>query len=266
MTLQSRRKINRSCALQVFELLVGFLLFVVTKPSFGQKADSRPATTLDPVQGEKEARTLVADLLAKKPEENTTSTGVLRIRDGEGKRREIPVRFEVAATANGWVSTYETLPQQAGAPCEKLKVIHNSGQPNEYSVTNTGQAEKKLTPDQLMAPFAGSDFWIADLGLEFLHWPKQRIVQKEMRRSCYCQVLESIAPSGTTNGYVRVVSWIDSDSGGIVNAEAYDSRNQVLKVFAPTQLKKIEGQRQLEEMEMRNKKTGSHSWVKYNLE
>jgi len=36
--------------------------------------------------------------------------------------------------------------------------------------------------------------------------------------------------------------------------------------LSSAQLKKIEGQRQLEEMEMRNKKTGSHSWVKYNLE
>ena len=27
-----------------------------------------------------------------------------------------------------------------------------------------------------MTPFAGSDFWVADLGLEFFHWPEQKVL------------------------------------------------------------------------------------------
>ena len=40
----------------------------------------------------------------------------------------------------------------------------------------------------------------------------------------------------------------------------------LIKQFDPTGLKKVNGQRELEEMEMRNEKTGSQSWVKYDLE
>jgi hypothetical protein len=59
-----------------------------------------------------------------------------------------------------------------------------------------------------MAPFTGSDFWIADLGLDFLHWPKQRLLRKEMRHSKSCEVLESVNPQSVPGGYARVVSWI----------------------------------------------------------
>jgi hypothetical protein len=116
-----------------------------------------------------------------------------------------------------------------------------------------------------MVPFAGSDFWIADLGLEFLHWPKQRLLRKEMRHSQFCHVLESSNPGAGTNGYARVVAWIKAENGGLIHADAYDSQNQLLKQFDPTELEKVNGQHELKEMEMRNRRTGSHSWVTYDL-
>jgi len=90
-------------------VLLGILLFALTSPGLAQKSEPRPQP-LDPVQGEKEARTLVADLLSRKPEQNTTNTGVLKIRDGDDKKREVPVRFEVFANPSDWVSVYETTP------------------------------------------------------------------------------------------------------------------------------------------------------------
>jgi len=56
-----------------------------------------------------------------------------------------------------------------------------------------------------------SDFWIADFGLEFLFWPEQKILKKEFHNNCACVVLESTNPSSRTNGYARVVSWIDEE-------------------------------------------------------
>ena len=38
-----------------------------------------------------------------------------------------------------------------------------------------------------------------------------------------------------------------------------------MKEFDPSGLKKVNGQRKLEEMEMRNRKTGSHTWIKFDL-
>src|SRR6266446_4240019 len=56
--------------------------------ALAQKPSDRPAP-LDPIQGEREARTLVGEMLAQTPEQNVTNTGVLTIRDGEGNRREL---------------------------------------------------------------------------------------------------------------------------------------------------------------------------------
>ena len=117
-----------------------------------------------------------------------------------------------------------------------------------------------------MIPFANSDFWIADLGLEFCHWPEQKILKREFRRSCSCMVLESINPKPPTNGYSRVDSWIDEESGGIVQAYAYDADGKLLKEFYPKDVKKVKGQWQVESMESRNVQTGSRTRLEFDLQ
>ena len=118
-----------------------------------------------------------------------------------------------------------------------------------------------------MAPFAGSDFWVADLGLEFLHWPQQRILKKQMRKGLSCDVLQSVNPQSSPHGYSRVVSWIAINRPEdivIVHAEAYDSRNKLLKEFDPKKVEKVNGVWQLEEMEIRNRETGSRTKIEFN--
>ena len=256
------------------DLLHLFLLLLLVSSSacFGQRAtDPRPAP-LDPIQAEKEARALAAEMLAAKPDQNTTNTGQLRIRDAYDKEREIPVRFEITVTPTNWVSVYETLPSAGGRGGMKLTVIHSGAQPNRYTLFDpatygaTNTVPKELTRDQIMAPFAGSDFWIADLGLEFLHWPKQRLLERNViSHHKACRVLESINSSPVPGGYARVVSWIMIESPhGILHADAYDAGRKVLKHFEPTNLEKIQGEYQLEEIAMR-KPDGSQSWIKFNL-
>jgi hypothetical protein len=133
---------------------------------------------------------------------------------------------------------------------------------NGYRLFGDG-FQKNLAGDETMTPFAGSDFWIADLGLEFFHWPEQKILKHEMRRGRACKVLESTNPNPSTNGYSRVVSWIDNESGGIVQAEAYDFKNKLLKEFAPKSFKKVNGQWELQEMEIRNVQTGSRTRLEF---
>jgi YD repeat-containing protein len=116
-----------------------------------------------------------------------------------------------------------------------------------------------------MTSFANSDFWICDLGLEFFHWPEQKILKKEVKRSRGCSVLESTNPDPATNGYSRVVSWIDNDGGGIVQAFAYDAQGKLLKEFYPTSLKKVNGQYQVQEMEMINDQTKSRTRLTFDL-
>jgi len=116
-----------------------------------------------------------------------------------------------------------------------------------------------------VVPFEGSDFSIADLGLEFFHWPEQRLAKKEMKRSRSCMVLESINPQPAPGTYSRVVSWVDNESHGIVMAQAYDAQGKEVKEFIPKKVKKVEGQWQLQEMEIDNDQTGSSTRVDFDL-
>src|SRR6266478_3648186 len=234
-----------------------------------QKEREQPPP-LDPIVAEREARALVADLLAQKPEEDSAKAGLLKIRDAKGEERELPVRVEILATATNWLSVYETLAAAGGLGPMKLTVVHTEHQPNQYLLVARGESganteAKRVVAHETMIPFAGSDFWLADLGLEFLHWPKQRLLAKEMRHSKSCDVLESTNPQPAPGGYARVVCWITIEGPhGIVHADAYDAANKLLKEFDPKKLEKVNGQYQLESMEMRTRKTGSRTILEFD--
>jgi hypothetical protein len=229
-------------------------------------AAEQPATssiTLGPGEALKQGRVLINEILAGRPEHNATNTGVLRIREAKSKYSEIPVRFEIVAGETNWETLYQTIPGTNASRSVTLQIIHAPGKPNEYHLTE--DREKTFSGNDAAIPFAGSDFWVADLGLEFFHWPEQRLIKKEMRRSQWCNVQESINPAPKPGGYSRVVSWIDADSNGIIYAEAYDAKGKLLKIFEPTEFKKVDGEWQLQEMEIRNAQTGSRTKIEFHL-
>jgi hypothetical protein len=215
------------------------------------------------------ARALVANLLAQKPTESVTNTAVVRIRGADRKWREIPATCAIVATPTNYLNIYAVSSSGGQPGGMTLIIIHPDDRPNQYFLSEpAGATPKKLSEDQLMTPFAGSDFWVADLGLEFLHWPQQRVLKQEMRSSRSCDVLESINPHPLPGGYVRVLSWIgvnDPDATVIVHADAFDEHGQRLKEFAPKNLEKVNGAYRLESMEMRNVQTGSRTVIEFNL-
>jgi hypothetical protein len=218
---------------------------------------------LAPAEGAKEGRALVAEMLSQKPSQNTTSKGVLKIRDAAGKRRDIPFKFELALAEAGWKSVYETTDNEVN----RVKLTVDCSDPAMLKfLLRERSGEKTLAGNETMISFAGSDFWIADLGLEFLRWPEQRVLRKEIRRGQSCSVLESINPNPASAAYRRVVSWVDLDSNGIMNAEAYDFKNKLLKEFAVKRFKKVEGQWQLQEMEISNRQAGSWTRIEFDLQ
>jgi hypothetical protein len=178
----------------------------------------------------------------------------------------------VSAITDEWQSVYEA------SGIAKFSVVHRSNQLNKYfyqPLLGDGPVPRSLFLSQsrnnglalsdLSFPFASSDFWLCDLGLEFFHWPAQKVLKKEIKRSRGCTVLESTNPNPLTNSYSRVVSWIDGESGGIVQAEAYDFNGKLLKEFAPKSFKKVNGQWELQEMEIRNVQTGSRTRLEFDL-
>jgi hypothetical protein len=234
-------------------------------------ATSSLAVTNDPVAGEAEGGDLARQLRELKPAENSSITGLLKIFPSRNKRVEVPVEFRTELTATNWQVTYVAKgfgPTNTAA----VTIIRTENQPNQYRLTAHDQGAGltngfiALNREQLMSPFAGSDFWLADLGLEFFHWPTQRVLKKELRSGQSCSVLESTNPSPIDGGYARVVSWIDIDTGGIVYAEAYNASGDRLKRFEPKALKKVNGQWQLQEMVIRNLKTGSRTAIEFDLQ
>lgn len=234
---------------------------------------ARGETTIVLSDAEIHGRQLALQLCDAQPITNFTQNGTLKIRDAKGVTTNIPVHFETQIRTGEWQANYlaETNDISTASPCEDLSIAHKKGQDNQYQyfVIHGDHQEttppQVLTKNQIMASFAGSDFGLADLGLEFFHWPAQKILKHEIRRSRGCAVLESTNPDPATNGYSRVVSWIDSETLGIIHAEAYDAQNKLLKEFDPKSFKKVNGQWELQEMEIRNVQAGSRTRLEFDL-
>lgn len=231
------------------------------------QVDLQPPQKLDPVEGAREGKKLVADLLAEKPQANVTNEVVLKIRSSDGVEKLVRARFTVLAEPGRAVSIYETIGPASGDGAMKLTIVHPEQGPDEYQLNQPLTAPtKKLSGNETMIPFGGSDFWAVDLGLGFLRWPKQVVVRKEMRKGQFCAVLESTNPNPAPGAYAQVVSWVAVNRPGvvIVHAEALDARGEVLKRFDPKKLERVNGQWQLEEMQIRNAQTGTRTTVNFN--
>jgi hypothetical protein len=238
------------------------------------KSELAPAPPLDPAEGERQARALVAHLLEQRPEQPSTNTGVLKLRDKDGNQREVSARFDIVPQGDHWLSIYEAAGAAHSAQTT-LTIVHKGGEPNEYLLSEPAPSasdrprQRKLAPGELILPFAGSDFWAVDLGLDFLHWPEQRVLRKQMRKGLSCDVLQSINPQPGKDGYSKVLSWIAinrTDDIVIVHAEAFDAEGKLLKEFDPKKVEKVNGVWQLEEMEIRNRQTGTRTRIEFNLD
>lgn len=212
-----------------------------------------------PSEAEREGQQLAQQLLEQSPAEATTLSGVLSIRGIGPGQLKIPVKFQLMVTATNWQAIYQTVSNSVRPVITRLVITHDGAKGNHYELNGS-----TVAPTDTAVPFAGSDFWLCDLGLEFLHWPEQKVLKKELRRSRFCTVLESTNPNPGNGNYTRVVSWIDKETDGIVHAEAYEGSQRV-KVFDPKEFKKVNGQWQLEEMQMRNDETGSRTRIEFDL-
>lgn len=230
-----------------------------------------PVTSEELSAAQREGRALAQQLKELRPADASVHRGVLKIYDGRKVRAEIPLQLQTIVTDTNWQAIYTT----AGANhtnAAAFTVIYSAYHLNRYRIAKpvvatgpTNQFEC-LTGNAAMIPFAGSDFWLADLGLEFLHWPEQRILKKELRRSQSCNVLESINPNPAPGSYARVVSWIDIDTGGIVYAEAFDANRRRMKEFLPKAIKKVDGQYQVQRMEMYDIRTRSRTVLEFDFD
>jgi hypothetical protein len=219
----------------------------------------RAVTTNDLATAEREGRELARQLRDARPTTGFTNSGTLAIRASKKQRSTIRFNSRVVVTETNWTSVYEAT--DGTNNLSTFSVEHRPDSPSRYRLNCTNV----LDASQTTLPFAKSDFWLADLGLEFFHWPVQLLTRKEIKRGEACSVLESRQPAPPPGGYSRIVSWIDNDTGGILLAEAYDAKGKLLKEFRPTEFEKVNGEWHLREMEMENVQTGSRSTLVFDL-
>ena len=246
-------------------ILIAALLTRFTCPA--ASGEPAPSTALGPREAGEE---LARKLRSSTPSENSEFKGVLRIRRREAALETVPLVCRILVGDSSWQAIYETSPTGL-AVAEKLVIIHRPDRPNEYLYargTRGGGPPGEPVPlarAQAAISLAGSDFWLLDLGLDFLHGPSQRVVKTEMRKGRVCQVLESVNTVSPAPTYTRVVSWLDKETGGPLLAEAYDREDKLVKEFSIRSFKKVEGHWQLQEMEIRSPQTGSRTQIKFDF-
>jgi len=226
-----------------------------------------------PTAPDRDAAALIEHLLDQRPAKELSLQGVFKIRYSDGHRGDIPVKYSIRLREDHWESVYQTSATASFGP-EQLVILNRGEQPGRYLFTQITRDGSRTNVMDMTGPeagvsFAGSDFWLTDLGLEFLHWPEQRLVRDAkitMRLGRSCKVLESTSPVPAEGTYRRVVSWIDSELGNLIYAEAYDLQNKRFKVFSLKGFKKVNGRWQVKDMELRNDKADSRTRLEFNFE
>ena len=242
-------------------ILAAFVLIACSPSAFAQGTKSNPT----PLPQEKiDAAALLKDIVGRAPQEFSETLGSLNIRDGEGKLRKVPIKWNVRPGTNEWTDTYQTA-ISGKVPPEVLVVTHREGQPNKYEFSR-GEIPKLAVTTNIYVPFATSDFWLADFGLEFFRWPNPKHIKTEMRKSRACYVVQSLNPIPDNGPYGSVLSWIDTEKGGLIRAEAYDAKGKLLKEFSIKDFTKVNGRWQLKGFEIRNEQTDSKTSLEFNLE
>ena len=239
---------------------VALILLIALGPTL-RAADALPPGASPILEPTKEGQEMAARLRSSGPEENSEFSGVLEITEKDGRQRFVPIVSKITVATNHWQVVYQSMPTN-GAPAETLIIVHSPGESNRHTFAVSGATN---TAARLTQAFADSDFWLMDLGLEFFHWPQQRALRAEMMRTRPCRVLESATAHPVANGYSRVLSWIDNETGGVLQAEAYDQQGKLLKKFSLGPIQKVQGQWRLREMRIRNTQTRQQTELKFDL-
>lgn len=225
------------------------------------------AETVTPEQAE--ARALAVEMRSRPPQSDLHYRATLELRNTQGQRTRIPLVVEtrLGVTNGGWVTRYQTLPGES-EPAQTLVIVHDPAHPPRYRREATAGMAEIVPAQQSTTPLFGSDFWLGDLGLEFLHWPDQRLIPAPrgnplMIKGRACKMLESRNPSGIP--YSRVVSWVDNEFRSLIQADAYDASGKLLKRFGIGSFKKVDGVWLLKDMEMIDEQKETKTKLEFEL-
>ena len=194
------------------------------------------------------------------PTESASLEATMEVTLRDRKRIKTPLTIQTKPLGQAdCLMTYETKPSEGNG--EYWIVRRILAKRNEYRLDK--EAKRLAKREDFEIGLARSSFTLSDLGLEFLHWPKQKTIRKQRRKSRSCHVLES--SRSDSEGTLRVLSWVDIKSGGILAADFYSADGKVRKRFSVKGLTKKDGQWQVDEMEMRDVAERTRSRLRLHL-
>ena len=238
--------------------LIPLFFTITTLAQTAEKAKPLPPVPTD-VAGQKAMGAVLAESLRGIRLVNQDEIkGNLRIRKPRGKRENVPVTFRAKADGVAQVETFETAKGT-------LQIRKTPNKPNEYFfIAPKAQEWKKMEGAALNQVFAGSDFTLGDLGLEFLQWPNQQVIGRESRLRETCNILLSKPGKVLPGGYSQVKCWVEIHNRALLCVEAYRGTKRV-KLFQAKSFKKLEGEWQLRELELRNDVTDARTQIQFDL-
>jgi len=217
------------------------------------------AAIIPSLNDDKAGEELASKVRALAPTENAEFRGSFELERARFDDRLVPMTSQVLVTNDGWRQVYIA---ETPAGRETLTVLHRARKPSVFSHELPGKESVSLVGDRATNTFAGSDFALLDLGLEFFHWPKQVLLAREMKKGRGCNVLES--RPAIVSLYSRVVTWIDQETTGVLMAEAYDAQGKLLKEFEIRKFDRSAGQ--VREMELRNRQTKGSTRLRFETD
>ena len=237
---------------------ISIFFIITTLAQSAEKAKPLPTVPKDIASQKAMGVALAESLRGMRLVNQDEIKGNLRIRKPRGKRENVAVTFRAEVDGAVQVETFETAKGT-------LQIRKTPGKPNEYFFTAPDTKEgKKMEGAELNQIFAGSDFTLGDLGLEFLQWPNQQVIGRASRLRETCNILLSKPENVLPGGYSHIKCWVEIHNRALLCVEAYRGTKRV-KLFQAKSFKKLEDEWQLRELELRNDVTDARTQIQFDL-
>lgn len=199
-------------------------------------------------------RQLLEGVRAQLPHDPVTITGELTVRKRKGTVTAT-LGFEMFLNLGIDPATARyTIRDAFGTELEQLTVTRQTGQEPRFEYTVGSQLSASNLPS-LFKPIQNTDIGWMDLTLSFLWWPEGALIRTEERRSRPCFVVKLLCPASygrreVDGQYSKVLLWIDEKLYIVLQAEAYDSDEKLVRRLWVKSFKKINDRWMIKDMEV----------------
>jgi hypothetical protein len=196
-----------------------------------------------------EADVLLNEVIARMPREPVSVAGTLQTAPaGTNGTRTLNVELYLHYGTNPAVARY-TIRDAFGAALEEMTLTREHGKSLAFAYRRGSPLEPTEVPP-LTQPIQGTDIAWLDLSLSFLWWRGGKTVGHDMVRGQACYVVDIPAPSDGSMAYGRVRTWIDEKFRFMLQAEAYDTEDRLVRRLSVKSFKKINDRWILKDMDV----------------